>query len=108
MRLLARLILIPIAAIVVAFAVANRTSVAISLWPLAFDDLRLPLFVVALGSLALGIVIGGLIASLARLGHLRPRADKAARRRMMAAAEGELPDEAVPPGLPPPPAAPRS
>jgi len=102
MRLLARLILIPLAAIIVAFAVANRTPVVVSLWPFAFDDLRLPLFVVALGSLAVGILIGGSVATLARLGHLRLRSDKAGRGPAVVLEDGELFDEVVAPGLPVP------
>lgn len=79
-RFLAGLVGIPLALLIVAFAVANRQDVTIGLDPfaretpaLAFDA---PLFAVVLGSLMLGVLIGG-VASWTRQGKWR----KEARRR---------------------------
>lgn len=54
---------IPLTALLVAFAVANREFVAVDLWP--FDlALPLPVFVLVLGSLVIGFFIGAGVAWL--------------------------------------------
>lgn len=67
------LVLVPVALLVVLFAVANRGPVRVSLDPisrdapaLAFD---LPLFAVVLAALAVGILIGGFASWLAQGKH---------------------------------------
>lgn len=60
---LSRLIWIPLALIGAVFAVANREKVTISLWPLPWEA-SLPLFMVLIGVLVLGLLVGGLIVWL--------------------------------------------
>ena len=65
-RVLAILILLPLAVVVVALAVANRHSVLISADPfkpeLPAVSLHAPLFLVIFAALALGILLGGMAA----------------------------------------------
>ncbi len=67
-KLVSALILIPLAVILVAFAVANRQTIVVSLDP--FDEahpalvVALPLFALALLLVIAGVIIGGLAAWL--------------------------------------------
>ena len=67
-KILTALILLPLAAVIVAFAVANRQAVTLSLDP--FDAAHpayaatLPLFVVIFIVLIVGVIIGGVAAWL--------------------------------------------
>ncbi len=67
-RVVAAIILVPLAIIIVVFAVANRQNVTISFDPFGGDmpvaSLTLPLFVLILGLLIVGVVIGGVAAWL--------------------------------------------
>lgn len=78
-RTVAAVILVPLAIVIVAFAVANRQNVTVSLDPFNPDvpaaSLTEPLFVVLLGALILGVIVGG-IASRLRQARWR----RAARR----------------------------
>ena len=58
MKLLSRLVFVPVAAIVVVFAVTNRQPVSLELWPFPFA-VDLPLYLAVLGALVIGILIGG-------------------------------------------------
>jgi uncharacterized integral membrane protein len=73
-KIVAAVILIPLAIVIVAFAVANRQIVTVSLDPFSSEhpatSLNLPLFVLVIGLLIAGVVIGG-AASWLRHGHLR-------------------------------------
>jgi uncharacterized integral membrane protein len=73
-KIVAAVILIPLAVVIVAFAVANRQIVTVSLDPFSSEhpatSLNLPLFVLVIGLLIAGVVIGG-AASWLRHGHLR-------------------------------------
>jgi uncharacterized integral membrane protein len=72
-KIVAAVILVPLAALIVAFAVANRESVTISFDPFSaqrVDAVTQPLFVVILAALIVGVVIGGL-ASWLRHGKWR-------------------------------------
>ncbi len=60
MKLLSRLVFIPVAAIVIVFAVANRQPVTLELWPLPFA-VDLPVYLAVLGALVIGVLIGGLV-----------------------------------------------
>jgi uncharacterized integral membrane protein len=60
------IVLIPLAIILVALALANRSNVLLSLDPIRPDtpsaSITVPLFVALLGALIVGIVIGGVTA----------------------------------------------
>ncbi|HAU28552.1 MAG TPA: hypothetical protein DCW68_00355 [Rhodospirillaceae bacterium] len=59
MRLLSWLITIPLAGIMVVFAIANRHLVDISTGPLG-DSIRMPLFIPVLLALLIGFLLGSL------------------------------------------------
>ena len=73
-RIVAAIILIPLAVVIVAFATANRQPVTLSLDPFSAEhpasSVTLPLFVLIIGLIIVGVVIGG-IASWLRHGNLR-------------------------------------
>jgi uncharacterized integral membrane protein len=73
-KFVAAVILIPLAIVIVAFAVANRQLVTVSLDPFSAErpatTFTLPLFVLVIGLLIVGVVIGG-AASWLRHGNLR-------------------------------------
>ena len=69
---------IPLALVIVSFAVSNRDPIGLQLWPLP-QELVVPGFLVALVPLAAGILLGGLIAWLSGGKHrylARSRKDK--------------------------------
>ena len=78
MRILAWLIAAVMAVLVIAFAVANRGPVSISVDPLPFA-LDIPIWTLVIGALAVGFAAGALIRWL-----LDQRARGATRRRMRA------------------------
>lgn len=73
LRFLKMLVAIPVALVIVLFAVANRQSVRVSFDPLSREApavfVDVPLFAVVLSALALGVVVGGLAAWLAQGRH---------------------------------------
>ena len=58
MKIFYRLVFIPVAAVFVVFAVANRHTVTLNLWPLPLE-IDLPVYIALLGALAVGMAIGG-------------------------------------------------
>lgn len=58
MKLFYRLVFIPVAAVFVVFAVANRHPLTLNLWPLPLE-IDLPVYIAVLGALAAGMAIGG-------------------------------------------------
>lgn len=82
MKFLGKIIFLPVAVAVVLFAIANRHEIAINFWPLPFDA-ETPLYVVLLGALALGILIGAAASSVS-VGKWRLRARANARRNKAA------------------------
>lgn len=64
LRLLKALILLPIALAVAAFAVANRQTALVALWPLPYE-IDTPVFFLVLAPLAAGLLLGGAVAWLA-------------------------------------------
>lgn len=64
-RLLEVLVLLPLAVVVVLLAVANRHGVALSINPFApanaATQVRVPLYWVIFGALALGVALGGVV-----------------------------------------------
>ena len=73
-KIVAAVVLIPLAVVIIAFAVANRQTVTVSLDPFSAErpasSLTLPLFVLVIGLLIAGVLIGG-TASWLRHGNLR-------------------------------------
>jgi uncharacterized integral membrane protein len=90
-KIVAALILVPLAIVIIAFALANRQLVTVSFDPFSAEQpaasLTLPLFALVIVLLILGVMIGG-IAGWLRHGRWR----RAARRleREVDALRGEL------------------
>jgi uncharacterized integral membrane protein len=67
-RTIAALILVPLAVVIIAFAVANRQNVTVSLDPFSSDvpaaSVHGPLFLVLVAVLILGVILGGVAAWL--------------------------------------------
>jgi uncharacterized integral membrane protein len=61
MRLLWWIMLAVVAVVLILFAVSNREMVSVGLWPLP-DLLQLPLYLVLLGALFVGFIVGELVA----------------------------------------------
>lgn len=78
MRYLSWIITIPLAFLIISFAVTNREMVELGLWPLPFQ-IWAPIYLVGLLALALGFLAGGLVAWLAQHRH-RANARRQARR----------------------------
>jgi uncharacterized integral membrane protein len=86
MKLIAWIVLLPATVVVIAFAVANRQQVAVSLDPLPFG-FEAPLYVLALAFVFLGMLVGG---ASAWVKALRWRRRVAEARRELVRLEGEL------------------
>jgi uncharacterized integral membrane protein len=73
-KIVAAIVLVPLAIIIIAFAVANRETVTVSFDPFGGDEtaatVSLPLFALVILLLIVGVVIGGL-ASWLRQGKWR-------------------------------------
>lgn len=121
-RLLTWLVAVPFGVVVVALSVTNRKPVTVALDPFRPDDpafsYDVPLFLLVLGALILGIVLGGVAVWLrqgihrraARLGRRETARLEGERERLAAdlAARSEAPPAPPTPGLPlPAPGAPR-
>ena len=67
-KIIAAVILVPLAVIIIAFAVANRQIVTVSLDPFSAEhpaaSLTLPLFALVLVLLIIGVLVGGVAAWL--------------------------------------------
>ena len=113
-KIVAALILVPLAIVIIALAVANRQRVTLSLDPFgtdqnaAFTAPPLPLFLVLIATLILGVVIGGAASWLRHGGWRRTarrlqrelaalRGDIDALRRGAGAASAGAPQTAEPP-----------
>jgi uncharacterized integral membrane protein len=108
-KIIAIVILLPLAIVMIAFAVANRQIVTVSLDPFGGSDsgLSLPLFVLIILLLIIGVLIGGL-AAWVRHGKWRGAALRAERqlqalRKKLEAYEGTASGPAIIPdgGEPP-------
>jgi uncharacterized integral membrane protein len=71
MNRLAWIITLPIALLVILFALMNRQEVVLSLWPLPWE-ITAPLFILTLGGTVLGFGFGALAAWVSG-GHTRQR-----------------------------------
>lgn len=98
------LVLIPIALVIVLFAVANRAPVRVSLDPFSRDlpmlSYELPLFVIVLVAIFVGVLIGGLASWIAQGKHRkaarRGRREVEALRSETQALRSAVPDSALP------------
>ena len=108
-KIIAVVILVPLAIVMIAFAVANRQIVTVSLDPFGGSDsgFTLPLFVLIILLLIIGVLIGGL-AAWVRQGKWRSAARRGERqlqalRKKLEAYEGApsgppiVPDAGDPP-----------
>jgi uncharacterized integral membrane protein len=95
-RIVAAIILVPVAVLIIAFAVANRETVTVSFDPFSGHDpaatVSLPLFALVIALLIIGVLIGG-AASWLRQGKWRGAARRFERelqalRSKLAALEG--------------------
>jgi uncharacterized integral membrane protein len=107
-KLVTALILVPLAAVMVMFAVANRGIVTVSFDP--FDAahpafaLQMPLFVLIFVLVGLGVVIGGVAAWLRQhKWRARARRAEADLRDLRARLDAELPRGRLPQPVEPPP-----
>ena len=89
-RFLKSLLLLPVAAIVILLAVANRAAVRLSFDPFSADapvfSVDLPLYAILFGAVALGIVVGGIFTWLGQ-GTTRERARRHRREAAQYARE---------------------
>ncbi len=116
-RIVAALVLVPLAVVIVAFAVANRQTVTVSFDPFSAEhpaaSMTLPLFALVIALLILGVMIGGAAAWLRHgrwrraarrlereLGKLRQELDL---HKRAAGAAPSVPQAAEPPKPPEPP-----
>ena len=86
MKILFWIFVLLVALVLALFAVSNRESVALGLWPVPFL-VEIPLYVAMLAALAVGFVIGEFAAWIA---GRRRRREARRRRRHIASLEGEL------------------
>ncbi len=59
--LLIWIVMIPVAAVVVAFAVSNRQPIGLDLWPLPYQ-IEAPVYLVVLLAMLAGFLVGGFVA----------------------------------------------
>lgn len=100
MRLIAWILALPLVVLAMVFAVANRHSVRLDLWPLPWG-IDMPAYLAVLGALVLGIAVGMAVMWLS--GH-RARAVARTNRRRAESLERQLEAERSR-SIPPPPAA---
>lgn len=77
-RLVSFVVVFPITALVILFAISNLQAVPIQLWPIP-GQVEVSLSLVVLPALGLGLVIGEVIAWAGERGHKR-RAERAEKR----------------------------
>ncbi len=70
MRVLLKIILLPVAILVVAFAMANRATVSVDLWPLDYS-IETPMFALVLISATAGLALGGMVSWISAAGRRR-------------------------------------
>ena len=86
MKFLWWIVLALVAVVLILFAVSNRETVSVGLWPLP-DLVQLPLYLVLLGTLFAGFIAGELIAWI---GGWRWRREARRGRERIAALEDQL------------------
>jgi uncharacterized integral membrane protein len=78
LRHLSWIVTLPFGLLVLLFALSNRGTVGLGMWPLP-DQVELPIYLVGLAGALVGFLAGGLIAFLGG-GRTRRRARELARR----------------------------
>jgi len=78
MKQISWIVTIPVTLVVVVFAIANRTTITVNFWPLPWIA-QMPLYLVILGSLLAGFLVGAAIAWLSA-GRRRQEARATAER----------------------------
>jgi len=86
MKILFWIFVLLVALVLALFAVSNRESVALGLWPVPFL-VEIPLYVAMLAALAVGFLLGEVAAWIS---GRRRRREARQRRRQLASLEGEL------------------
>jgi uncharacterized membrane protein YidH (DUF202 family) len=114
-KLVTAIVLVPIAILIVTFAVANRQMVTVSLDPFSSVDpalaLRMPLFALVLVLVGLGVLVGGIAAWLKQhKWRVRARRAEAEARDLRARLDAQgvrpaLTSQVDPPSFAVPPAA---
>jgi uncharacterized integral membrane protein len=87
MKLLFWIVLALVALILILFAVSNRETVSLGLWLLPGATIELPLYLLVLGTLIFGFVVGELVAWI---GSWRWRREARRGRERIAMLEREL------------------
>ncbi len=106
-RLLFWVVIVPLGALVVLFAVANRGSVVVSLDPFSGENSALafsaPLFVVMIGFTIIGLLIGGIVSLQHRYKMWRAvrRAEQETAHHKAAAEQERRVRESLQPEFPP-------
>ena len=70
MRALLRIIGLPVAILVVAFAMVNRATVSVNLWPLDYS-IETPIVALVLISASAGLALGGIVSWISAVGRRR-------------------------------------
>lgn len=70
MRYLTWIVTVPVALVAILFAISNRATVTLSLWPLPFT-LEAPLYLAALLALVVGFLAGGFVVWNSQRRHRR-------------------------------------
>lgn len=86
LRILTWIIGLPIAIAAIGFAVANRQTITLDLWPLPYA-VGISVYLTVLGSLAVGLILGLLIGGTAAGARAARRAREAESRARVAEAE---------------------
>lgn len=89
MRHLSWIVTIPVTVVAVVFAVANRETVPLSFWPLPWS-LDLPVYLIVLGCLLAGFLLGGFVAWVAAAPRRRRARQTTERARELAREVAEL------------------
>ncbi len=87
-RWLSWIFLTPVALVVIAFSVSNRSTVVLNLWPLDVSSPPLPIFGVVLASIFVGVILGSVVSWL-NAGKLRARVRDLANRAERAEREAD-------------------